>query len=456
MQSTRRQFLRQLGLAGLSLATLGCSNRSRARKPNIIYIMIDDLGYGDVGCYGSELNRTPHIDRLADKGMLFTDYHTNGPMCTPTRASLMTGKYQHRFGEKFEGPLSGKTQYDEGLPLEATTIAEALGGAGYVTGMYGKWHLGYKPPYLPPDQGFDEFIGLGSGDGDHHTHIDRSGRKDWWNNNKLRMEEGYSTDLITDHSVDFIQNHKNEPFFLYVAHLSIHFPWQGPDDPPHRVEGKDYADDKWGIIPDKNNVGPHVKAMVESIDDGVGRIMDTLKSLDLLDNTLVIFTSDNGGYTHYGDTHFNISSNGPLRGQKTELYEGGHRVPFIASWPGKIPERITSHELVMTMDMFPTFCDLAGANIPADLELDGISIAPHLVNQQPIGKRTVCWKMDDERAIRKGDWKLLLLGDKNPELYHLAEDIGETQNLASKYPDRVEELKKEYYEWEADVTRNYS
>ncbi len=455
MYSTRRNFLKQIGLSSLSLALPGCSKKNNSQKPNIVFIMIDDLGYGDIGCYGSQINKTPNIDKLAHEGVLFTDYHSNGPMCTPTRASLMTGMYQHRFGKKFESAISGKTDYDDGLPLEAVTIAEVLKQAGYATGMYGKWHLGYHQPFLPSNQGFDEFIGLGAGDGDHHTHIDRWGRKDWWNKDTLKMEQGYSTELITDHSIDFIKRHKGGPFFLYVAHLSIHFPWQGPDDPPHRVEGKEYSQDKWGIIPDRNNISPHIKAMVESVDTGVGKIINTLKRLNLQDNTLVIFTSDNGGYIHYSDTHFNISSNGPLRGQKTEVYEGGHRVPFIAWWPGKIKAGTTSDEIVMTMDMLPTCAQLTKADIPNNLKFDGTDIGPLLFNSKPLPKRAVCWKMDDEKAIRKGKWKLCMIGESEPELYDLSKDIGETTNLADEHPELLKQLTDEYLQWEKDVTLNY-
>lgn len=455
MPNTRRLFLKQLSLSALSLAVAGCNKKSSPQKPNIIFIMIDDLGYGDIGCYGSTINKTPNIDKLAKGGVRFTDYHSNGPMCTPTRASLMTGMYQHRFGQKFESAISGKTDYNDGLPLEAYTIPEALQKAGYVTGMYGKWHLGYQPPFLPANQGFDEFIGLGSGDGDHHTHIDRSGRKDWWDKNEQKMEAGYSTDLITDHSINFIQRHKNTPFFLYVAHLSIHFPWQGPNDPPHRQEGIDYANDKWGIIPDKNNVSPHVKAMVESIDRGIGKMTATLENLGLAENTLVIFTSDNGGYSDYAGSFFNISSNGPLRGQKTEVWEGGHRVPFIAYWPGKIRAGDKSDELVMTMDMFPSFAQLAQVQLPQDHKFDGLNILPHLLEKKPLPKRSVCWKMDNEKAIRKGQWKLVMLGDYSPELYDLLNDIGETTNVASQKSDVVKELMNEYQMWEKDVTAGY-
>ena len=247
--------------------------------PNIILFLIDDLGYGDLGCYGNSMVSTPNIDRLATEGIRFTDFHSNGPMCTPTRAALLTGLYQNRFGEKFEGPLSGKTQYHEGLPQEAVTMPEMLKKAGYVTGMFGKWHLGYQEPYLPTNQGFDEFVGLAAGDGDHHSHIDRWGREDWWNGNQKHTEEGYGVDLITQHSKSFIERHRDQPFFLYIAHLAIHFPWQGPDDPAHRETGQTYEDDKWGIIPDRENVFPHVKSMIEAVDASVGEVMSTLKSI---------------------------------------------------------------------------------------------------------------------------------------------------------------------------------
>ena len=432
-----------------------CTHYEESPQPNIIYIMIDDLGYGDIGCYGSKINNTPNIDRLAAGGKLFTDFHTNGPMCTPTRVSLLTGMYQHRFGEKFERAISGKSDYHDGLPNEAITIPEMLKKVGYKTGMYGKWHLGYHPPFLPTNQGFDEFIGLGAGDGDHHTHIDRWGRKDWWLNDKLKFEEGYATDLITKHSIEFIKKNKDHPFFLYVSHLSVHFPWQGPSDPPHRIEGTDYTNDKWGIIPDKSNVSPHVKEMIESVDNGVGMIMSTLSELGLEKNTIVIFTSDNGGYTHYAESHFNISSNGLLRGQKTEIYEGGHRVPFIAYWPDKISAGSKNDEVLMSMDMFPSFMELVGIDYTDDLQLDGINILPQLFENKKLSKRAVCWKIGDEKAIRKGKWKLCMVGNDNIELYDLSSDIGEKNNIAPENPEIVTQLIVDYEKWEDEVTKNY-
>ena len=358
-----------------------------AARPNFVIILADDLGYGDLACYGSKLNETPNIDRLASEGMRFTDFHSNGPMCSATRAALLSGCYQQRFGPRFDGALSPSNDNDNGLPQEAVTIAETLQQAGYATGMFGKWHLGYKPPLWPTHQGFDKFIGLSTGDGDHHTQISRSGNRDWWKNDRNLKEKGYTTDLITRHSIDFIERHKEGPFFLFVSHLAIHFPWQGPDDPAHRVQGTNYANDKWGIIPNRSNVAPHVKAMIESLDKSVGQIISALKENDLDENTFVIFASDNGGYTHYAKSHFNISSNSPLRGQKCGVYEGGHRVPCIAWWPGKIQPAQQTAQTVLTMDLFPTLTKLAAAKLPKGQKIDGQDIGPLLFRREPLPPR---------------------------------------------------------------------
>lgn len=426
--------------------------RAAGRTPNLIVILADDLGYGDLGCYGSRLNHTPNIDRLAAEGLRFTDFHSNGPMCTPTRAALLTGCYQQRFGRKFDGPLSGKTQRDEGLPLEAVTIAEVLNETGYATGMYGKWHLGYRAPYLPTRQGFDDFRGLTSGDGDHHSQIDRSGGEDWWNKEKIEMEEGYTTDLITRHSVEFIEQYQSQPFFLYVSHLGIHFPWQGPDDPVHRVKGRDYWNDKWGILPDPNDVSPHVKAMVEALDRSVGEIIAALQRFKLDQQTLVFFCSDNGGYLRYGTTHKNISSNGVFRGQKTQIYEGGHRVPAIAWWPRTIASGRTTSATAMTMDLFPTFSSLAGVETLDQRTIDGVNLLPLLKDNQEMSGRTLFWRMDEMRAARRGPWKLCMTGNSRAELYHLGNDPGETHDLSSEQTDIAASLIKEWNQWEMRVT----
>lgn len=430
-------------------ACILCGNSGvfATQPPNIVLILADDLGYADLTCYGSKVNRTPSLDRLAAGGMRFTDFHSNGPMCTPTRAAILTGLYQNRFGSRFEAALSGQRR-DPGLPLSAVTIAEVLSAAGYATGCFGKWHLGYEAPWLPTRQGFDEFRGLLSGDGDYHTHVDRSGNEDWWDNDRLMKEDGYTTDLLTHHGIDFIRRHRSKPFFLYLPHLAVHFPWQGPKDPPHRQAGTAYHTDKWGVIPYRASVRPHLKAMIESMDNSVGRIVAALEDLELDENTLVFFTSDNGGYREYKGGFRNISDMGPLRGQKTDVYEGGHRVPAIAYWPGRIAPSVC-RETLITFDLFPTIVSLAEIdNVNSG---DGIDLAPVLFRRQPLKRRTLFWRMGAKKCVREGPFKLCLLPKRPPELYHLGSDLSETINLASQRPGVVASLMSALAEWEADV-----
>ena len=431
------------------------SSPAAAERPNFVIILAEDLGYGDVGCYGSSRNKTPHIDRLAAGGMRFTDFHANGPMCSPTRAALLTGCYQQRFGKRFDGALGPGTSPDNGLPPEVVTIAEVLHQAGYATGMFGKWHLGYTRTLWPTRQGFDEFVGLASGDGDHHTQIDRGGNEDWWRNDRSLKEEGYTAELLTQHSVDFIRRHKDAPFFLYVPHLAIHFPWQGPKDPPHRVKGTYYVKDKWGIIPDRNNIAPHVKAMIEALDSSVGQIVAAIEDHGLAERTLVIFASDNGGYLNYNESHFNISSNGPLKGQKGDVQEGGHRVPAIAWWPGRIKPGQVSDETALTMDVFPTLAGLAAAEPPANQRLDGVDLAPLLFRGRSLPERSLFWRCGARRAARHGPWKLILTDPEQPLLYNLAEDLGETRNLADDRPQLVEQLRTSWLNWQRDVNAGF-
>lgn len=239
--------------------------------------------------------------------------------------------------------------------------------------------------------------------------------------------------------------------FLYLPHLAIHFPWQGPNDPPHRQKGTDYAEDKWGVIPDPENVAPHVKAMVEALDAGVGRILATLKNEGLSENTLVIFTSDNGGYVSYGKNFRRISSNGPFRGQKAEIYEGGHRVPTIIAWPGRIAPAVTD-ALGHSTDFFPTVAAFAGI-ATNDLALDGVDLGPLLLRSEALPERTLFWRMKSLRAVRRGPWKLCGLGKKT-ELYHLGDDPGESRDLATERPGTVADLESAWSAWNGDVNRS--
>lgn len=432
------------------LATMVISSQVPARQPNIILIVADDLGYGDLGCYGSDQAKTPHMDALAASGVRFTDFHSSGPMCTPTRVSILTGRYQQRFGSVFDGPLSGDSQREVGLPLASRTVAEHLRELGYTTACYGKWHLGFEAPFLPLSHGFQYFRGLASGDGDYHSHVDRYGNADWWDGNRLRPETGYTTHLVTQHCVEFLRQHHDEPFFLYVPHLAIHFPWQGPDDPPHRRPSRDYRDDKWGLIPDPGNVRPHVLSMIEALDASVGDIVGTLKEQDILQETVVFVTSDNGGYLTYGDRFRNISSNGGLRGQKGTLYEGGHRVPLIVSWPKHIKPAVRD-DLAHSNDFYPTFCSLVGAPIDAN-QTDGISLHSLLLDSKRLPNRSLFWRAGEEWAIRRGAWKAVFENGKE-QLYDLASDVAETSDLAASRTRLLDELKSEWTVWNASMPK---
>jgi arylsulfatase A len=454
---TRREFLKtSTALAAVGYAIRPLSAFAQAKfgqqgnTPNLVFIMADDLGYGDLACYGHPSNKTPHIDRLAKEGLKFTDFHANGPMCSPTRAALLTGKYQNRFGRPFESALSAK-QPHIGLPTSAVTIPQVLKKAGYATGMYGKWHLGYQPPHMPTHFGFDDFRGLLTGDGDHISHVSRSGREDWYHNETIEMEEGYTTELITKHSVDFMRKNKARPFFLYVAHLAIHFPWQAPGEKAHRAVGTDYWSlEKLGPHPE-GKVGPVVEAMIEALDASVGKIMDAIRELGLEENTFVFFTSDNGGYLEYaGKFHGELSSNGPCRGQKTDVWEGGHREPAIAWWPGRIKPATTTHETAITMDILPTYAELAGATAPDDV--DGITLTPVLFEGKPLPKRDLFWRAGSDYAVRRGPWKLVGDGTKI-QLFNLDDDISERQDVSAQHSALVKDLLASLKAWEEDVDK---
>ncbi len=454
----------------LSLVTSPASEASPTpdrRPPNIVVILADDLGYADLGCYGNPRNSTPHLDRLAREGMRFTDFHANGPMCSPTRAALLTGRYPQRVGIEAALYLMHFPAERHGLPASSSSLAQHLRTAGYATGLFGKWHLGHHPDENPTRFGFDEFRGLLCGEGDYAAQINRVGLADWWENENLKPEEtpANTTTLITDYSLRFIERHRAKPFFLFVSFSSIHFPWMRPNDAPARERGKTY----FGIDdPANTRLGPHagtpalsevVQEMIRDLDHSAGRIVDFLQKLHLEENTLVIFTSDNGGYRDFsGRFHGQISDNGPFRGSKKSLYEGGHRVPAIACWPGRIPAGRTSDAVAMTMDLLPTALELANVALPQaeHLRTDGVSLAPHLLHEEPLPARTVFWRFRGRRAARSGPWKLHLSKHDIPTLYHLHRDPGETRNLADAEPAIVAQLTREILNWEQDVDRSFA
>lgn len=460
-RSKRLLFASTLCALG-SVVLFGCGYNdgephSSLQPPNIVLVVIDDLGFGDLGCYGSELHETPNMDALAKGGMRFTDFHTNGPVCSPTRAALMTGQYQQRSG--IESAIGFVT--DEGVSQEKVMISEILAEKGYACGVVGKWHLGWVGAYGPNNQGFDISY-CSNNSPDYHSHVSRNGKVDWYKDHQLHKESGYLTDLVTKHSRTFIEENRERPFFLFVSHPAIHFPFQGPTDPPFRTEGTLWhgneriiglvqPDSKYGPLPPERYKRAY-KDMLESVDSSVGAIVETIDELGLRERTLIVVTSDNGAYSWVG-------SNGIYRGQKGDLFEGGHRVPGIFNWPGKIPVGSVSEETAITMDLAPTFVSLAGTPDTEKGAFDGTDISPVLFDRASLPPRTLFWRFNNSyteshaRAVRKGDWKFVL-EEGQRYLFDLSKDPAERNNLASDYPERVEAMDAAFLEWEAEVTRN--
>lgn len=432
--------------AGLSFGTSSVfAATPGVRPPNIVVILADDMGYSDLACYGNTRIRTPNIDALAKGGIRLTDYHANSSVCSPTRAALLTGRYQQRAGVETVYGMDPA----EGLSPRVPTLPGFLHRAGYVTGGFGKWHLGRQAPFTPATHGFDEFIGLYTGDGDYHSRVDRSGGADWWRNEQPFVESGYTTDLVTKHSLDFITAHREKPFFLYIAHLAAHFPWQGPHDRADRVVGGNYDGlAKFGSRDDKRAA---YREMVEALDDSVGQIIAKLGELNLTQDTFVVFASDNGGYSVEHGGYVDVSSNLPWRGQKGEIFEGGHRVPGILYWPGRIAPAV-SDATVMSMDLLPTCLELAGLPLPGAAEAtDGVSLCGLMLRREPLPERMLFWRRGQTRAVRQGPWKLVVNGKTPPQLFNLSTDQGETNDRAAAEPQRVSTLRAAFTAWETDV-----
>ncbi|WP_430933485.1 sulfatase [Saccharicrinis sp. 156] len=426
----------------LGVIFVNCSPK-KTEQPNIIIIMADDLGYGDLSCYGNKYINTPNLDKMAHEGIRFTDFHSNGPVCSPTRAALLTGKYQQRVG--IDGVVTAKHHRHHGLATSEKTFAESFKEAGYVTGMFGKWHVGYQTKFNPVHQGFDEYIGYVSGNVDYHSHIDQEGYEDWWYDDTLKKESGYSTDLITKHSVDFIKRHKDKPFLLYIPHEAPHGPFQGRNSKAERSIGWK-NDPKLKVNIPQEELDLIYKEMVEVMDEGIGKVMSTLKDLNLHKNTFVFFCSDNGGIKKVG-------SNGPLKGYKSNLWEGGHRVSAMAWFPGKIAPNQVNDQTILTMDLYPTIVDMIGAEMPK--EIDGISIKNLLFKGEDLPQRELFWGYVKRRAMRKGDWKLMLPNkEAEPMLFNLKSDIGETNNVANENPELVKEMVEKIDLWERAIKNN--
>ena len=403
-------------------------------RPNFIIVLADDMGYGDSSVYGGWI-KTPHMERMAAGGIKFTDFHSSGVVCSPTRAGLMTGRYQQRAG--VPGVINADPRvaaHHTGLQTTEVVFPKLLKQAGYACGIFGKWHLGYTENYNPTRHGFDRFRGFVSGNIDYISHYDRMGTYDWWDGLEHVKEPGYSTHLITTHALRFIEEHKDRPFCCYVPHEAVHSPYQGPSDPPQR--GPDVAK---GARPD---VKAAYREMMKAMDDGLGAILDKVKALGIAERTLVVFFSDNGACPR--------GSNKPLRGFKGSVWEGGHREPAIAWWPGKIKPGIVSDQLSISLDLMPTMLELAGAKLPAGHKLDGVSLVPLLLEGKSLGHRQFFW---NGKAMRDGHWKLAVGGNgaKGVGLYDLSQDISEATNLADQHPDRVKTMLAALDAWKTDV-----
>lgn len=419
------------------LVLCGCdAKKSNPESPNIILILADDLGYGDLASYGSSMKDTPHLDQMAKGGLRFTDFHSNGPVCSPTRAAMLSGRYQQKVG--IEAVVHATKFRHTGLTPGTHTIAGHLKSLGYSTGIAGKWHLGYDTAFSPLNYGFDHFRGYVSGNVDYHSHIDGAGQYDWWSQKDTLVEPGYSTDLITSYALSFIDDHRDKPFFLYVAHEAPHFPYQGRHDPAERSLNGNF---KMNGSPE--NLQLTYREMISAMDDGIGEIFRALDQYSLLDNTIVFFLSDNGAN--------NKGSNAPLRGFKGSLWEGAHRVPAIAYWKDRIYPG-TSDELLMGMDLFPTIAALTGKALPENFDPDGIDFSNVLLEHKALEEREVFWRYNGLKSVRSGPWKLLIQEDST-YLFNLSDDPSEEINLFAAYPVKAARLKRSLMDWEADVDK---
>lgn len=449
---TRRSFLKTLALGAAAAAVpTVLAEPPMKRKPNIIFVLGDDLGWAELGCYGNKFNETPHLDALAARSVLFTDAYAAAPVCSPYRAALMTGQVPARVG------ITDYLRPDDPKHLSTShvTIAKLLKRAGYATGILGKWHLtgyaGSGAKEVPPgEHGFDETIlsedsGIGGGSYFHPYHFNKGVKR------RLDAPE-YLIDRMNVEAVEFIQRHAAGPFFLFVSHYAVHTRLLGRPDLVAKYEAKPDA----GKGPRAKRNNPHLAAQLESIDAGIGMIVDKLKQLGLADDTVLVFTGDNGGET-------TVTTNAPWRAGKSTLYEGGVREPLIVHWPGVTPAGKVCKTPTMNIDFYPTFAEMAGAKLDPAQQLDGLSIAPLLKDPAAkLPRDTFCWHYPlaephflggrSAGSIRQGDWKLIEFFDTgNVELYDLAADAGESKDLVGQTPDKARQLQDALAAWRKRV-----
>ncbi len=449
-------------LAGI--ATLAAASE----RPNFLFILVDDLGWADIGVNGSTFYETPGIDGLAGRGMRFTDGYVASPMCSPTRASIMTGKHPARLhmtnwigapqpAEYKWNTILRSAPYNEALPLEEVTLAESLQAAGYETVIFGKWHLGRKEVYWPENQGFETNVGgcaWGAPNG---------GKKYFSPYGNPRLEDGpdgeHLPDRLAKETIKFLKQDHDRPFFAYLSFYSVHSPWMARQDLKEKYLKKakpadEWRQERWIKFAMKQN--DHVfAAMIEAMDQAVGDVLAVLKSTGLDKNTVVFFLSDNGGASE-------VTSNAPLRAGKCFLFEGGIRVPLIVSWPGMVEAGSVSHVPVTSTDFYPTILELAGIPLMPEQHLDGISFVRLLHGETSLGRKDLFWHYphyeggwEPSSAIRSGDWKLIdFYEEARVELYNLKNDVGEYHDLAETYPDLTHSLRQKLHAWREEVNAN--
>lgn len=418
------------------------------KQPNIVFIVADDLGYADLGCYGGRDaphlpngKVSPRIDALAANGMLFTQGYSNSPVCSPTRFALMTARYQYRLRGAAEEPIASKARNSStlGLPPEHPTLPSLLRDNGYHTALIGKWHLGFAPHFGPLKSGYDEFFGPMAGGVDYFTHCDSSGKHDLMVNGEPHKTEGYLTDLLSHRSVDYVNRMAKEeaPFFLSLHYTAPHWPWETRDDANNVAE---ISKNLFHL--DGGNVAIYQR-MIHHMDEGIGWIVDALKANGQLDNTLIVFTSDNGGER--------FSDNWPLVGGKMDLTEGGIRVPYVAHWPAVIAAGTTTEQQCLTMDWSATMLAAAGASAANNYPFDGVSLMP-VLSESAAFERPVFWRMNHrgQRAYRLGEWKYLML-DGNEYLFNICNDARERANLAHREPQRLATMRGAWNAWNATM-----
>jgi arylsulfatase A-like enzyme len=413
---------------------------SRASRPSFVFILADDLGYADLSCYGRSDLQTPRLDRLAREGVRFLQSYSNSPVCSATRAALMTGRYQYRLRVGLEEPLRDTPEI--GLPPDLPTLPSRLRDAGYRTALVGKWHLGLLPKYGPLRSGYDTFYGVRGGGVDYYSHLGGGGKKDFWDGDQLLDAQGYITELLTERALQQLRAFTSErkPFFLSVHYTAPHWPWEAPggdDSESRRISGKPLFHFDGGTM-------AVYRQMVEHLDAQVGRLLDALSRAGAARDTIVIFTSDNGGER--------FSNNWPFSGRKSELLEGGVRVPAILRWPRAIRAGAVSEQVNVTMDWLPTLLAAAGVAPDPASPPDGIDLLPLLApGAKPI-PRKLFWrfKSNHQRSVRDGDFKLLKI-QNNVFLFNVAEDPLERANLRDRHRDVFDRLKGEWDRWNADM-----